>query len=299
MPARGRRAGARSPRRSRRRPGDHGDPLHGANVTQSCVVRGCRPRRPCAPCDSRCPSRFETVRRSRPSVVQSSSTTWPGRRSGRRITRAAARRDRRACERDVGELLVLEAPLGALREPVGSASGSRSRSDTSLRPAEGRASWGHGPASAAGAMTAARTRARARTLRSFPARPSRACRRQATRHARRRREGRRHELADHVGASTRSCRCRAAPPSAPVHARCAAPAARARRASCRRAPSRAPPRRGRPRDPGPGLDGGPGGDARPGPEVEDRGRRPARPGAPIWRKTSAAAAKVAGARVAR
>ena len=30
-------------------------------------------------------------------------------------------------------------------------------------------------------------------------------------------------------------------------------------------------------DPGPGLDRGPGGDARPGPEVEDRGRRPARP----------------------
>ena len=70
---------------------DDRDALHGANVTQMPSAQSVSPQPTLRALRYSAPSRFETVRRSSPSVVQRSSTTWPWRRSGRRRTRALGR----------------------------------------------------------------------------------------------------------------------------------------------------------------------------------------------------------------
>ena len=134
------------------------------------------------------PSRFDTVRRSSPAAVQRSSTTCPGRGSGRRITRASGARWCDAAEDDVRELLVLEAALGSLREAVRPAAGEAGGEVAPVARGQraGLVVRAGGERRAAGRRSRRRgRRARARSRRSSPARRSRACRPRATRRGRR------------------------------------------------------------------------------------------------------------------
>ena len=111
------------------------------------ALRYQRPHRASTPCGC-----------SIPSAVQRSSTTCPGRGSGRRITRASGSRTARAAEHDVGELLVLEAALrtlgGAVRAGPGQA--GRKMAPVGLRAAGTARRAGGGEREPPAAVTAAR-----------------------------------------------------------------------------------------------------------------------------------------------